>query len=214
MKREPDPRLTKPFNAARMCGAHKRRERTGCEAPDTSTCEAPGHRCQRQKGHGTDHKGVGKCNFHGGTSPNGQKFAAKEAAISALERMGVPVPTDPVQGLLDTVALCAGMVRYLGGKVHDLDAPAVMTAFGPAVDPNVTLLAMWSDRLARACKLAIDANISERHVRLAEQQGALIVEVLRRALVRSGIPADQRTAVEKALGMELREYAASAPGAS
>lgn len=206
--------MSRTFDAETMCGAHKRRNRTGCEAPDMSACFQPGHLCQRSKGYGTDHKGVGKCKYHGGTSPNGQKFAAREAAVNALERMGVPVPTDPVQGLLDTVALCAGMVRYLGGKVYDLAAPAVMTAFGPAVDPNVTLLAMWSDRLARACKLAIDANISERHVRLAEQQGALIVEVLRRALVRSGIPADQRTAVEKALGMELREYAASAPGAS
>ena len=214
MKREIQNRITRPFNAATMCGAHKRRARVGCEAPDTTKCFEPLHLCQRRKGHGTDHFGAGKCKFHGGTAPNGQKFAAKEAAVTALEKMGIPVPTDPVQGLLDTVALCAGMVAYLRRRIGEVDAPAVMTAFGPAVDPHVTLLAMWSDRLGKACKMAVDANISERHVRLAEQQGTLIVEILRRALSRSGIPAEQRSAVEKALGVELREHVATLPEGS
>lgn len=166
--------------------------------------------CTNKKGRETDHPGVGPCKFHGGRTRNhrihAEKVKMETAAELALKKMGVPVPTDPVQGLLDTVALCAGMVRYLGGRVYELDAPAVMTAFGPAVDPNVALLATWVDRLSRASKMAIDANISERHVRLAEQQGALIVEVLRRALARSGIPIEQRSAVEKALGVELRQY--------
>lgn len=43
----------------------------------------------------------------------------------------------------------------------------------------VTMLADWTDRHARACKLAIDAGIEQRRIELAEGQAQQLADVLR-----------------------------------
>jgi hypothetical protein len=50
--------------------------------------------------------------------------------------------------------------------------------------PNawLTLLGEWQDRLVKTCTAALSAGIEERRVRLAEQQGALVADVIRGVL--------------------------------
>lgn len=197
------------FDAETMCGAHKRRNRTGCEAPDMSKCSEPGHLCQRSKGYGTDHKGVGKCKYHGGTSPNGQKFAAKEAAANALEMLGIPIPTDPVaalQSALDSAngvhAAIEKLLREAAADQGDMKAIGVrLGLYGESID-----------RLARVAKLTVEANLDTRRAQLATAQAALMVEILRRALSRAGVDPAIRASVERALGIELRAHVAELPG--
>lgn len=170
-----------------------------------------GNPCTNLKGRGTDHPGFGKCRFHLGNAPNLKQAAAKEAATKALTMLGIPIPTDPVSALraaLDSAnGIHAAVERLL---IEAATGEADMKAIGV----RLSLYGEAIDRLARVAKLTVDANISERHVRIAEQQGTLIVEILRRALARAGLPSEQRSLVEKALGAELREYAATAPEGS
>ncbi len=46
--------------------------------------------------------------------------------------------------------------------------------------------------LVRAAKAAIDAGVAERQVRLAEQQGQLIAEVMRKILDDRGLTPEQQ----------------------
>lgn len=170
-----------------------------------------GGACQLRAGFGTNHVGVGRCKHHGGASPNGQKHAQIAAAELALQKAGVAVPTDPARGLLDMVASSAGMVRYLAAKTAELDEITAMTAFGPAVRPEPMLLEKWVKLHARNCKLALDANISERYVRLAEDQGRLVVELIQRVLGKAELEPGQRQTLERLFGQEMRVMAAASP---
>lgn len=67
----------------------------------------------------------------------------------------------------------------------------------------VTMYGTWLDRHARACKLAIDAGLAEREVRLAEEQGALIAKVLTAAAGELGLDLDDPK-VRETVGRHLR----------
>lgn len=94
-----------------LCGAPKR---TG-----TGTCT-------QTAGAGTDHRGVGRCRVHGGTSPSHRVHGARLLADMNLRRelakMAVPLEgnVDPQQMLLAMVREAAGNVAYLGARVAEL----------------------------------------------------------------------------------------------
>ena len=51
----------------------------------------------------------------------------------------------------------------------------------------------WIDRSAKHAKLALDAGVEERKVRIAEQQGELIAQVIRSILGDLGLNKKQQT---------------------
>lgn len=125
-----------------------------------------------------------------------------------LDAAGSP----PVVLLLGAVHRCAAMVQVLGTVVGGLTAD---TLYGPDHlgdgRPHVAteMYATWLDRLARASKLAIDAGVEERMVRLAEDQARLIAEAMRAFAVSMGHdPADE--AVQIALRRSLTVVAGGA----
>lgn len=140
--------------------------------------------------------------------------AAVERRIGVLlATEGIVDSLDPASDLLDVVTRSGLWVRILGRLVDRLDVPdGTLSEVGPemsggddslgqlygldetaagalAARPHIllNLYAAWLDRHARNCKLAIDAGIAERQVRLAEQQGELIVKVIRAALDELGL---------------------------
>ena len=112
---------------------------------------------------------------------------------------GLPRDIDPAQALLEEVQRTAGHVAWLEQTVRDLDPGAlvwgvtevaekssaddVSTDVTEAARPSVWLELYHRERthLVRVSKAALDAGISERLVRLAEQQGAQLAEVIRRS---------------------------------
>lgn len=69
----------------------------------------------------------------------------------------------------------------------------------------VSMLGEWTDRLAKYSKLALDAGVAEREVRLHEEQGRLVVAVLRRVLDHYGVSAPD---LPQIVGSVLRDVAA------
>lgn len=147
---------------------------------------------------------------------------------------------DPVAGLLEVVASTWAMRRALEllvGELAPFGTPAyVETTEGPrggvAVDyvpaspsgiygpdhqgdakPHVlvSMLGDWTDRHAKACKLAIDAGIDERRVRVAEEQAAMMaaayhefVAVVLDDLGRLGVPAATMARLRDGLPQMMR----------
>jgi len=164
--------------------------------------------CRREAGWGTEHPGTGHCKHHGGASPSGQLHAARqEIAI-----MGREVDISPGEGLLLCVRIAAGEVGYCTQRIADLTAGEEYeelefektTRFinkdgdeSGGIDETQVKekqLNIWIrvrqaglDRLAKFSKMALDAGVAERQVRIAEQQGALIAEILKGVLLDLGI---------------------------
>lgn len=156
-----------------------------------------GGKCKRPAGAGTDHVGHGRCKLHGGSSPNGRKHAAREQAHELALLLGDGISIEPHEALLKCVRLAAAEVGFFTARIEGLQLEDVTVR--PRTDKESddgyekklapAELNLWVqeriravDRLARYSKLAIDAGIAERQVRIAEQFGETIATLLRGVL--------------------------------
>lgn len=163
-----------PTKKLPLCGAKKK------QGPGT---------CTKVAGFGTDHVGTGHCKWHGGSSPGGIEYAAKQQ----MAIMGAPVDDlQPHEALIFCVRLTAGEVRYCQMKILELsDVDAVVRPETEKTEDYETEdgrmgthtsttvhkeeLNLWVkvrigavERLARYSKMALDAGVEERRIQLAE----------------------------------------------
>jgi hypothetical protein len=101
----------------------------------------------------------------------------------------------------------AGVSALVGWK-YDLTREGDPVAVAEAVRALVELEAAERDRCARFAKLALDAGIAERQVRLAELQGAMVADVIDRVLAALGLSDEQRALVPTVVPRELRAVTA------
>lgn len=165
--------------------------------------------CTQPAGFGTDHLGFGYCKFHGGCTPTQRIGAAKQEATAHAMRFGAPLDIGPMEALLWCVRIAAGEVAYFTMQVMlleriDVQGPTVTTKQRPRkgeygmeehgdtveeIERGTPALNIWIqarqgalDRLARFTKLALDANVAEREVNMAEQYGAQLGRIVGRIL--------------------------------
>ena len=121
---------------------------------------------------------------------------------------GQPMDIGPAEALLWRVRVLAGEVARLDeviagleadelvwGKTHEVDddtgaQPGTKTTYGARVNTWLIIRAQRERALQDACEAALRANIEERMVRLAEQQGASIHRLLMNVLTDFGVPLD------------------------
>lgn len=184
--------------------------------------------CKRGAGAGTDHPGAGRCSWHGGCAPSGRAAAQEEIARRAVETYGLPRDISPTDALLEEVRYSAGHVAWLRAKVAEIEADDLVWGKTEEVDKNASEFAgtdtthaaavnVWLDlyfrerkHLLDLTKTAISVGIEERRVRLAESQGALLNEVIRRILGRLSLSAEQSALLPVVVPEELRRAAMAA----
>lgn len=171
-------------------------------------------------------QGQTKCHAHGGRAKQAKAKAARRVAEAKAEhlmrRFGGPIDTTPTEALLDTVKWTAGYVAWLREKVADArtDTDLVWgktrwksggedrgTTYAAGASTWLSLLGEWSDRLVVVCREAIKAGIEERRVRLAEQQGQLVADVIRKILADLNLTAEQEAMVGDVVPRHLRAVA-------
>ena len=197
-------------------------------APKCGGTNRKGAPCGNSAGYKTDHAGAGNCHFHGGSSPNGKKHATEQAALKAVETYGLPRDISPTDALLEEVRYSAGHVAWLRAKVAELEAADLVwgkteeteknaseftgTDTTYAATPNIWLELYFRERkhLLDLTKTAISVGIEERRVRLAEAQGSLMNDVIRRILARLSLTQDQSALLPVVVPEELRRAAAMA----
>lgn len=160
-------------------------------------------------------------------------FVLNEQAKAALQRLGLQVGrTDPKVTLLDAVrsswqqaqvweAMMASVPPEDWEQVGKVPIPGSLdSARGARIETIQRFLTESTKVAARTSKLAIDAGIEERLVRLAEEQSALIADTVRAGLI-AGIgslrlsASAEAAAIEMAIGQaatHLRALAAGQPG--
>lgn len=185
-------------------------------------------KCARAACHNHAIRGGTVCRVHGGSV----RAVRQRAAIrDAVHSWGLATPdVDAQVTLLQLISATANFYRQV---TADLEAaydaassgdewggysPGVAALVGPtfASDGNggrvetgeavrglATLQMQLSEKLARFCKLAIEAGLSERMVRVAERQAQIMAEVMRGALEDAGL-ADRAVEVLGHAGRRLR----------
>jgi hypothetical protein len=181
--------------------------------------------CGNSAGYKTDHPGSGNCAFHGGSTPSGKTAAMMARATEAVQTYGLPRDISPTDALLEEVRYSAGHVAWLREMVQSFEAgdlvwgktEEVARAGGefPGTDtthaatPNIWLELYYRERkhLLDVTKAAIAVGIEERRVRLAEAQGAVVADVIRRILARLSLSDVQSKLVPSVVPEELRRAA-------
>lgn len=166
--------------------------------------------------------GATVCRVHGGSAPQVKAAAAarvaEQRARDAVERFSLPRDVDPHVALLEEVHRTAGQVAYLQAVMADIAgdesgkdaATRVLTQYTEAGrQPSVwvRLLGDAQDRLVKAAVAAIKAGVEERQVRLAEDQGALVMQVLQQVIL--ALPPEHRETARVAAAQQLRLVAAT-----
>lgn len=207
--------------------------RTGAQACTGHISSGPrkGQPCANPPLHGAD-----VCRYHGGAAGQVRAAAAtraqEAAAARELARLGRPVEIHPSDALLDLVHWTAGEVQFWRQRVVDLaDRDEAALTWGKkssvrktsgqwpgkdttsAAAPHVAyvMLTDASNRLAGYCAAALKAGVEERRVRLAEQQGDLVAEAIRRILDALNLTPEQQTLVSKVVPAQLRLIAGGTP---
>jgi hypothetical protein len=151
-----------------------------------------GHPCTRPAGWGTSHSGIGNCKHHGGSTPNGVKYAGRRGLELEAIKLGFSIEMEPDDLMLNTVYLAAGALAFATQRAaateekdYDTDGARVAQA----------RLADAIDRSARVAKMAMDAGISDRRIRLAQRWGESIASVIEDAMrdMAEVFPPDVRT---------------------
>jgi hypothetical protein len=144
--------------------------------------------CDLAAGYDTPHPGIGRCKFHGGSTPShviaAERVQAEQAVLRAQQTYGLPVDVEPGEALLGLVRVAAGVVAWLGAQVAQLKLDD-LTADG-RTHPLVALYLDERKHLAQVAKDTLAAGVAERRVRLEEAQGQLLVALLERVIRRLG----------------------------
>lgn len=180
-------------------------------------------------------RGATVCRMHGGSSPQARAAAARrvqeEKAARAAQRLAQPITTDPSQALLDLVSSAAGEVAYWRNRVDEIQdrdekrLTSGLTKITEGKDRGgVTTLRtvetiaaieyrMWTmaqDRLAQYATAALRAGVQERQIKLAEQEGALVAEVIKAILDQLDLSPEQVARVPEVVPAQLRLLARNA----
>jgi hypothetical protein len=162
------------------------------------------------------------CHAHGGKAKQNRKAAAERMADQAVrvlaDTYGLPVETTPEQAILDEVQRTAGHVAWLEQQVHALTRGELVWGITKVKtggdDGGVTeeavphaLLRLYQEErkhLVTVCAAALRAGIEERRVKLAEQQGALVAQVIRAILGDLDLSLEQQARVPDVVPRHLR----------
>jgi hypothetical protein len=159
-----------------------------------------GSTCRAFAGQGTDHPGVGRCKFHGGSTPNGRKNAASIEARAKMVQLGAPIDgIKPHEALLGVLRATAGHVAWLHQEIatlddlEDHDARVLVELYGTE-----------RDRLTRIAEACLKGGVSEDEVRVTQETARVLSLAIDNAVTAvGGWTAKQRRAFGEALRLEL-----------
>lgn len=181
-----------------------------CKAMSKTT----GERCKRKAIPGGE-----VCRYHGGSARQVRVAAGVAAEVMAWGLH--ELKEDPGEVLLRLVAQSARRAQRYAQELEALvaESPSLREALvaetwvatekgdlyktGEYIRGLARLEAEERDRCANFAAKAVAAGLNERMVRLAEQQGQLIAQVIRAVLGRAGLTPEQEALVDVALREEL-----------
>lgn len=133
--------------------------------------------CCMPAGAGTDHKGRGACWLHGGRTHGHLVKDVREQAMKNMVIYGSPIDIDSDTAIIQELRRTAGHVEWLHQQIIAFDDPEqlkVVTAFGVGKNYWLTLYQEERQHLVNVAKVAKSMNITERQVKIQEDQAKMI----------------------------------------
>ena len=143
-------------------------------AEEIALCGARGRTgrpCRKRAGWGTDHVGYGNCKLHAGSTPGGRKAAEKQRLAAV-----VAAPIGGFDAIERGLALMNGLVNALEAELAKVEGGVLD---GSELRATVRLARDAARDLASVGKLAADAGLDERRLRLEEAKLVLLAATLR-----------------------------------
>jgi hypothetical protein len=198
----------------RACSAHRTHDGKPCSKPRLAGQEI--------------------CGSHGGkTRQNltaGKRRVTERKALAMAARWGVPVTISGTEAMIEQVHVWASIERFYRDRVNELTPEQmiwgrtktvegdVVVGNGPTASlesanttteeskPNAWIILHEgaSQNLVKFAAAAISAGIEERRVHLAEQQGALVADVIKRILDALHLTPQQLSLVPEVVPTALR----------
>lgn len=180
---------------------------------DRAQCAArskrSGERCRAYPMHGAK-----VCSAHGGMAKQVREAAKRRVEAAKVEREvrdviafeAVDGIDDPLEALSRLATEALAMKEQLAARVNSLKQVRY-TAHGAGTEQlraEVALYERAMDRSAKFLKLLVDSGFEERRTQLAEQQGKLVVQALRRIFEALGLDERQQALVSVVVPRELR----------
>lgn len=212
-----------PWGGTEYCAAHQPDgDKRTPPPPDEKRCTAPsretGERCRSRRGPNA----TPVCRRHGGSAPQVIKAAARRAeheeAKRIVETYGLPIDITPEAAILAEVHRTAGAIAWLESEIRGLTRDDLIWGTTKVVvggreagetqeaAPHI-LLKLYQDeraQLVRVCAAALRAGIEERQVKLAERQGALLVDLIKAILADLRLTPEQKALVPEVVPRHLR----------
>lgn len=147
-----------------------------------------GGKCGRPAGWGTPHFGRGPCKLHGGCAPGVVAKYARQAGLDfAVGMLGAEIKIEPIEAVLLSVRLAAGVVGYWRMQIAALEPEQTVPEY-------VATNYRWALKdLAQISRTALDAGVAEMQIRFAQRTAERIALAAEEALTRAQIPADMRS---------------------
>ena len=117
---------------------------------------------------GTPHEGRGPCRLHGGMLPHIIRKYAQEALMAERSTFGLEIDEEPLDSILKTVRLSAGFREALRQRAENVGDDAAVDS------PEVLAYGAYLKQHQQIVKLAVDAGVSERQVRIMERMAETI----------------------------------------
>lgn len=153
------------------------------------------------------------CKHHGGKSPGAQLSAARRRRSRELEaeskallaHEGLEGIDDPVEALSRLATASMAMQTSIGQRVNALSSVSTTDDFGKKqLADEIALFERAMDRTGRFLDQLAKHGYTERKIKLAESQAAIVTGVIRRAIMAAGLSQEQQKAVQEAIADEFR----------
>lgn len=162
------------------------------EAITTQRCGAMGRSakpCELPAGWGTKHAGSGYCKHHTGSTPNGEKHAARQQVSAMAAAMGDGVDADPFETILSAIRQARAEVVLFGELAAEHEHPME----DGSLRPEIRYRQQAMSRAVEYARVAIAAGVAQRQVAIAESLGAQLGGILQRVIGRLELsPAQMR----------------------
>ena len=149
-------------------------------------------------------RGSNVCRMHGGAAPQVRAKAAErvahEKARAVLNRLGVPVETDPISALRGLIDEANGNVEAFRTLVTDRAPEGIRPD-----DPLWSVYGQERDRLHRIAKDATSLDLDERQVRVDEAIAKQVMGAIEAVLAGEefGLDDDRRDWFKRSFAAEL-----------
>lgn len=153
------------------------------------------------------------CVNHGGKSPQVKDAAVRRLhtrqvqadAAAVLAHYGVAPLEDPLTELGKLASESRALLDALGARVNNLDELADFDEKrAPHIRVEVEMYERAMDRTHRLLDSLVKHGFSEREIKLAEGQAALVAGVIRRVIAGIGLTAEQGKQAQTLLAEEFR----------